>query len=1069
MTYAAEVLADNPLGYWRLDEPSGTTMNDTSPNAHHGTYVGGPTLGATGLLVGDSDTAMITNGSTDQRGSVADAAWMDQAAWSAEALIRPANVTGTGTIISRHTTLSAFTFRLDANVLRCYIWPSGTFFSVTASTVFTATTKYHVVVTHDGTTAKLYVNGVLDGSAAIAAARASNEPIAIGGISAGSIERFNGTLDEVAFYGTALSAARIAAHYAAALGAVNVPGGTAEEVEQAHHGALGLRGGTAEEVESAHHGTIGLTVAGGTSEELESAHPGAVAVDINVDGGTAEEVEEAHGGSNTGGGSFPGGTAQEVEQAGAGVISQGSGTANNFSGQRVRTGRGIPMWEPDVVPAPLPTSVYVNDVVAAAWDGYTIVNTQLALNDRVEVRKPAVRMRILVAGRDLSYWRGHVTPWPQLQLIEPLLYGPGTLVLPQVEVPYEQPGYGALTWMVPNAPVRIQAVDADNAVVLTLWKGRLLSPSIEGAQLSWGMMGEAAGPAALQDKQIVLAKRRNDLGFWWWGAINQLRLPFKPRLGPNTGITLWNSGGSSLLNYMLDLSAKGWTRNGTQWTCMPDPHESGGAYRVARKDRTTIHATAYLDDHMIVPRLTRDPAEEPNRMFPSSVSPGGRRIRFAVYPVMGEGVAPPFPGHMQSGDTGDDVVALIVRLIVTGYLSLEERPGGYDDDVEDAVRALQRKAGLPVTGEVNNATWLALYDVGITGYDLAGSRILPAEEWDSVRRYDRTPIGNIIRQNPDWDPDQMVVDLTNNMGPDFTRQQDLHWARRNITDPDNPRNWVGTLTFNAGGVIIGEHNPGDPLTPADIQPAHFLRPGMNVWLPTWDGGTLVHISALALSGGPVVADVDTRARDALQVWEVQARNREARQTPSRAFLLNHRSSMMPKDAIIEFDENGGVLEDRHTYLNAGWNHFPQVVGQEGTLGLVHLFTGAKATSPSEFCMAITCREVTDAKWATLIGDPLSPAGNARWVDEDVRAQLDNRYVLLYAAGTDENPCGYYPHKKVNDNGEATGAPVTGEWYDAAGVGYATLGDPVLWVSVYAKHATRLRDGRILKNQGESGS
>jgi hypothetical protein len=46
--YRSDVLADNPVGYWRLGETSGTTATDETANNHSGTYQNGVTLGAAG-------------------------------------------------------------------------------------------------------------------------------------------------------------------------------------------------------------------------------------------------------------------------------------------------------------------------------------------------------------------------------------------------------------------------------------------------------------------------------------------------------------------------------------------------------------------------------------------------------------------------------------------------------------------------------------------------------------------------------------------------------------------------------------------------------------------------------------------------------------------------------------------------------------------------------------------------------------------------------------------------------------------------------------------------------------
>ena len=76
-------------------------------------------------------------------------------------------------------------------------------------------TWYYVVATYDGTTAKLYINGKLDGSIAIAAiAKQTADPVYIGRRADGLFT--NAVLDEIAIYPTALSSERIATHWQAA-------------------------------------------------------------------------------------------------------------------------------------------------------------------------------------------------------------------------------------------------------------------------------------------------------------------------------------------------------------------------------------------------------------------------------------------------------------------------------------------------------------------------------------------------------------------------------------------------------------------------------------------------------------------------------------------------------------------------------------------------------------------------------------------------------------------------------------------------------------------------------------
>ena len=64
-SYADEVLADSPVGYWRLGETSGTAAADSSPNGLGGVYTNGVALGVGGALNGDPNAAVRFDGTND--------------------------------------------------------------------------------------------------------------------------------------------------------------------------------------------------------------------------------------------------------------------------------------------------------------------------------------------------------------------------------------------------------------------------------------------------------------------------------------------------------------------------------------------------------------------------------------------------------------------------------------------------------------------------------------------------------------------------------------------------------------------------------------------------------------------------------------------------------------------------------------------------------------------------------------------------------------------------------------------------------------------------------------------
>jgi glucose/arabinose dehydrogenase/endonuclease YncB( thermonuclease family) len=217
-TYSQTVLTDAPLGYWRLGESSGTTAADSTGNGRNGTYVG-PVLGQAGLLSGDADTSAGFDGVNDYV-QIADAPiWNLTGDLTIEALI---NVTGGAnyrTIVAKHDAngdASTFELRVaDTGKLQfVQKTTAATYLNANSATVLSAGTHY-VAVTKSGSSVRLYIDGVLNKTVTFNGTIVSNaKPVRIG-YRDGS-KAFGGRIDEVAIYGVALSAARIAAHAQAA-------------------------------------------------------------------------------------------------------------------------------------------------------------------------------------------------------------------------------------------------------------------------------------------------------------------------------------------------------------------------------------------------------------------------------------------------------------------------------------------------------------------------------------------------------------------------------------------------------------------------------------------------------------------------------------------------------------------------------------------------------------------------------------------------------------------------------------------------------------------------------------
>lgn len=242
MTYSSEVLADSPVVYWRQGDASGSTMADSSGNSRPASYVNSPTLGATGALYGDSDTAVTYNG-TNQYGIVASAGAADTAlkaisgAFSLECWVKLSSLTSNRGLFDRYggggATESSYLFYLVSGKPTFIVRNAGNSdTTLQAASALSSGTWTHLVATYDGTNMRIYVNGSLVGSPQASTFSSHNRSTLLNiGRFVFSSGHYAGDLDEVAVYGSALSATRISDHYNAALpnpnATVNAPAATA--------------------------------------------------------------------------------------------------------------------------------------------------------------------------------------------------------------------------------------------------------------------------------------------------------------------------------------------------------------------------------------------------------------------------------------------------------------------------------------------------------------------------------------------------------------------------------------------------------------------------------------------------------------------------------------------------------------------------------------------------------------------------------------------------------------------------------------------------------------------------
>lgn len=220
--YTNVVLADTPVAYWRLGETTGTTAFDSTVNANNGTYTNGVTRGVVGALAWDSNLAIQSAGLPNGKPSVVvpDSVSLDvSSGLTIEAWLQADSLSTYRSPIMKSSASWAdgYGFVYNGGELR-FFSKNYTAFAGDANAFVTGPTFQHVVGTYDGATLKIFVNGVLAGSAAYAGGVGVNSQNLLIGVAADGAEPvWNGKIDEVAIYGYALTDTQIQSHYLAGI------------------------------------------------------------------------------------------------------------------------------------------------------------------------------------------------------------------------------------------------------------------------------------------------------------------------------------------------------------------------------------------------------------------------------------------------------------------------------------------------------------------------------------------------------------------------------------------------------------------------------------------------------------------------------------------------------------------------------------------------------------------------------------------------------------------------------------------------------------------------------------
>jgi hypothetical protein len=219
--YAAVVLSDNPILYFRLDERTGNALNLGTAEVA-GTYGDAVVRGVSGLLRSSSNAAVSYPGDSNKNTlitvpanvSLQPADQISVECWVRASPWRDMRLVSYGDDLS--APFEAWVLQSLQGTVSFYIGNPGALLN--GATTMLSDATYHLVGTYDGHALRVYVNGEPDGAVAAAGQLGPYDSVnglGIGGGFTGSPPSLSGILDEVVVYSHALSADRVRAHYLA--------------------------------------------------------------------------------------------------------------------------------------------------------------------------------------------------------------------------------------------------------------------------------------------------------------------------------------------------------------------------------------------------------------------------------------------------------------------------------------------------------------------------------------------------------------------------------------------------------------------------------------------------------------------------------------------------------------------------------------------------------------------------------------------------------------------------------------------------------------------------------------
>ena len=208
------------VGYWKLDESSGSSAADSSGNSQTGTILNAPTR-TSSVGSGSSFTnpyAFTLNG-TNQAVSIPDSTYLKPQYMTLSVWIKPVDRITNRAIVSK-TESGSYNIYIANNIITAQVYINAAYRNISADISNIPTSSWiNTAFSYDGNVLNLYINGVLVNSLIYtygAGITHAAQPLCIGAEPSGGVcsaPYFSGDIDDVRIYNRALSAQEVANVY----------------------------------------------------------------------------------------------------------------------------------------------------------------------------------------------------------------------------------------------------------------------------------------------------------------------------------------------------------------------------------------------------------------------------------------------------------------------------------------------------------------------------------------------------------------------------------------------------------------------------------------------------------------------------------------------------------------------------------------------------------------------------------------------------------------------------------------------------------------------------------------